>query len=138
MTARTTRRAGWLLIGPLTLLLACSPVEDADTTSTAAPTGPVAAGTLPVRDELIDPQPVEWRSWRAAEGTVVEFVVTAGPAACFGAQAEVVETETEVRVGLRVGRLPEAADRECPAVTLESVVPVALAADLGARQIQPL
>jgi hypothetical protein len=138
MTARTTRCAAWLLIVPLTLLLGCSPGEDAGTTSTEAPSGSVAPGALPVRDELIDPQPVEWRSWRAAEDKVVEFVVTAGPAACFGAQAEVVETETEVRVELRVGRLPEAADRACPAVTLESVVPVALAADLGDRQIQPL
>lgn len=146
MTLRPPRCSALLMLGAVVVLVACgaeggatSPGrDDAGSTATRAPSTPVAPTTLSVRDELVDAQVVTWRTWRAVDATTLEFTVTAGAADCYGAQPEVVESDTEVRVRLRVGRLPEAADRECPAVALESVVPVRLDTPLGGRRVEPL
>lgn len=112
--------------------------DDADTTATTAPSSPVSASGLPVRDDLVDPEALDWRSWRAVDSTTLEFTVTAGPSDCYGAQPEVVESDTEVMVRLWVGRLPEAAGAECPAIAREAVVPVQLAEPLGERSVEHL
>lgn len=124
-------------------LSACGPATepggvDDGTTATDAPNDPVSPGALPVRDDLVDPQVVDWRSWRAVDDRTLEVTVTAGPAACYGAEPEVVESETAVRVRVRVGLLPEAADQECPAIATESAVLVPLAAPLGDRDVEHL
>jgi hypothetical protein len=134
------------MLGAVVVLAACGAEggatstgrDDADTTATRAPTTPAAAPRLSVRDDLVDAQVVTWLSWRAVDDTTLEFTVTAGTADCYGAQPDVAESDTVVRVRLRVGRLPEAADRECRAIALASVVPVRLATPLGARQVEPL
>lgn len=139
MTPRPPRASAWLMFGAVIVLAACNPgLGDADTTSTEAPSTPVAATRLQVRTDLVDAQVVPWRSWRVVADTTLEFTVTAGAANCYGAHPEVVESDTEVKVRLRVGRLPEAADRECPPIALESVVPARLAAPLGGRRVEPL
>lgn len=146
MSPAPLRHPAWLLLGAVVLLGACggeddasSPLRDGADSTAAAPTPtPVEATRLSVRDDLVDAQVVPWRSWRAVDDTTLELVVTAGPADCYAAQPEVVETDTEVRVRVRVGRVPEAADRECPAIALESIVPARLAAPLGARRVEPL
>ncbi|ROO61168.1 mutator family transposase [Micromonospora sp. Llam0] len=71
-------------------------------------------------------------------GTRTKTVLTAGPPACYGAEPEVAESETAVRVRIRVGLLPEAADQECPAIAVESVVLVRLAAPLAGRTVDYL
>ena len=150
MSTRPPRPAALLLVGAALLLCACgSDTSEAagraddgtgsgDTTATVAPPGPAPVSRLPARDELVDAQEVTWRSAAAAGARTLELVVTAGPAACFGARTRVVESATEVRVRVEVGRLPEAADRECIAVALEQVVAAELAAPLGDRAVVPL
>ncbi len=148
MTPKLPRASAGLMLGGVFFLVVCiaggcstspgSGGPSADTTATAAPSTPTAPTKLSVRDDLVDAHAVNWRSWRAVNDTTLEFTVTAGPADCYGAQPEVVESDTEVRVRLRIGRLPEAADRECAAIALESVVPVRLASPLGTRRVEPL
>lgn len=138
---RPPRLAALLLVGAVVALSACGsadrPGRD-DTTATRATDAPSSPGVLPVRDDLVDPQVVPWRAWRAVDDRTLEVTVTAGPADCYGAEPEVVESEAAVRIRVRVGRLPEAAGKECPAIALESVVPVRLAAPLGTRQVEHL
>lgn len=140
MSSRPPRHSALLMLGAVVVLGACGAQGGAtssgrdDTTANEAPSTPVDSTTLSVRDVLVDAQVVPWRSWRAVDATTLEFTVTAGDAECYAAQPEVVESDTEVMVRLRVGRLPEAADRECQAIALESVVPVRLAEPLGARR----
>lgn len=152
MTPRTTPRASaWLMLGGALMLIvytagACvRPPESAgpgaDTTATTAPSTPatsVAPTRLPVREDLLDAHPVNWHTWQAVNEMTLEFTVSAGPADCYGAQPKVVESDTQVRVQIRIGRLPEAADRDCPAIALESVVSVPLASPLGTRHVEPL
>jgi len=64
--------------------------------------------------------------------------VTTGPADCYGADPEAVESEAVVRVRVRVGLLPQAAGKQCPAIALESAVPIRLAAPLGTRKVEHL
>ncbi|MFY1650977.1 hypothetical protein ACN27J_08775 [Solwaraspora sp. WMMB762] len=143
LTRRPPRLTAVLLVGAVVALSACGsaaePGDDGDgTTATRAPDAATSPGALPVRDDLVDPQVVAWRRWRAVDDRTLEFTVTAGPADCYGAEPQVQESETAVRVQIRVGRLPEAADEECPAIALESAVLVRLAAPLGDREVEQL
>jgi hypothetical protein len=142
---RSPRLAALLLVGAVAALSACGSDgsaagsgRDDDTTATQAPSAPSSPGALPVRDDLVAPQVVPWRTWRAADDRTLEVTVTAGPTDCYGAEPEVVESEAAVRVRVRVGLLPQAAGKECPAIALESVVPVRLAAPLGTRKVEHL
>jgi hypothetical protein len=142
---RSPRLAALLLVGAVVALSACGSDgsaagsgPDDDTTATRAPSAPSSLGPLPVRDDLVDPQVVPWRTWRAADDRTLEVTVTAGPTDCYGAEPEVVESGVAVRVRVRVGLLPQAAGKECPAIALESVVPVRLAAPLGTRKVEHL
>ena len=141
------RLAALLLVGTVAALSACGS-DDAgapaagsgrdDTTATLATDAPTTPGVLAVREDLVDPQVVPWRTWRAADDRTLEVTVTAGPTDCYGAEPEVDESDAAVRIRVRVGRLPEAAAKECPAVALESAVAVRLAAPLGTRQVEHL
>jgi hypothetical protein len=142
---RSPRPAALLLVGAIVALSACGSDgsaagsgRDDDTTATQAPDAPSSPGALPVRDDLVDPQVVPWRTWRAADSRTLEVTVTAGSTDCYGAEPEVVESEAAVRVRVRVGLLPQAVGKECPAIALESVVPVRLAAPLGTRKVEHL
>src|SRR3954449_6986590 len=139
MTPRWPRVSAWLLIAPVLVLVGCGlGRDDGDSTPSGAASTPGGAPTLAVRADLVDAQVVTWRSWHEVEKALLEFKVSAGPASCYGAASKVVESATEVRVQLRVGRLPEASERECAAIAIESIVPVRLAAPLGARRVEPL
>lgn len=131
-----------LLIEAIVALCACGSAAESggndDTTATQAPTTSSSPAVLPVRHDLVDPQVVPWRTWRAADDRTLEVTVTAGPSDCYGAEPEVVESEAAVRVRVRVGLLPQAAGKECSAIALESVVPVRLAAPLGSRKVEHL
>jgi len=139
---RSPRLAALLLVGVVFALSACGSAtesgSDDDTTATQAPNASSSPGALPVRDDLVNPQVVPWRTWRAADDRTLEVTVTAGPTDCYGAEPEVVESEAAVRIRVRVGLLPQAAGKECPAIALESVVPVRLAAPLGTRMVEHL
>lgn len=146
LTRRSPRLAALLLVGAVVgavfALSACGspdePGSDGGTIATHAPDGSLTPGALPVRDDLVDPQVVEWRTWRAVDDRTLAVTVTAGPADCYGAEPEVTESETAVRVRVRVGLLPDAGGKECPAIALESVVLVRLAAPLGTRKVEHL
>ena len=137
MTRRSLRSPAWLVVGAVVVLTACSPIlgGDPDPDPSAPPT---PSSSLLLRDDLVDPQVVPWNSWRVVGDSTLEFTVTAGDRTCYGADPEVVETETAVRVRLRVGWLPEAEGRDCDAIALESVVAVPLAEALGERDVEPL
>jgi hypothetical protein len=141
-TRRSPRLTALLVVETIVALSACGSVTgsggDDDTSATRAPNASSSPGALTVRDDLVNPQVVPWRSWRAVGNQTLEVTVTAGPADCYGAAPEVVESEAAVRVRVRVGLLPEAAGKECPAIALASVVPVRLAAPLGTREVEHL
>jgi hypothetical protein len=141
-TRRSPRLAALLLVEVVVALSACGSAaesgSDDDTTATQAPHASSSPPALPVRDDLVNPRVVPWRTWRAAADRTIEVTVTAGPTDCYGAEPEVVETEATVRIRVRVGLLPQAAAEECPAIALESVVPVRLAAPLGTRRVEHL
>ena len=109
-----------------------------DTSGVRAPTGSTPPEELPTRNDLIDAQVVPWRDWRSVDDRTLEVTVTAGPADCYGAEPDVTESETAVRIRIRVGLLPEAAGKECPAIAEEWVIPVRLASALGDRKVEPL
>lgn len=136
--ARPCRQLPLPVLVAVLVLGACSPASDGGTTGSDAPTTPAPAGRLEVRDDLVETQAVTWRSWRVVEPQALEFTVTAGAPDCHGVRPEVVESDSAVRVRLLVGRLPEAAERSCQAIALESVVVVPLAAPLGDRRVRPL
>ncbi|HYP46930.1 MAG TPA: hypothetical protein VEQ66_17255 [Propionibacteriaceae bacterium] len=138
MTRRAPRSSAWLMVGALVVLTACSPIFDGDRKPDSPSSPPTPSRSLSVRNDLIDPQVIPWRSWRVVGGATLEFTVTAGDSRCYGAETKVVETETAVRVRLRVGWLPEAKERDCDAIALESVVVVPLAKALGKRKVEPL
>jgi hypothetical protein len=142
LTRRSPRLAALLLVEVIVALSACGSATesggDGDTTGTPASNTSSSPGALPVRDDLVDPRVVPWRTWRATGDRTLEFTVTAGPADCYGAEPELVETDAVVRVRIRVGLLPQAAGKECSAIAMESVVPVRLAAPLGTREVEHL
>ncbi|MGL5851836.1 MAG: hypothetical protein ACRCZD_13745 [Phycicoccus sp.] len=134
MIRRPLRLAAVLVVGAV-VLAGCT---DRDTSSgRPAPTRD-APTRLEVRDDLVAPRVAAWSSWRAVDETTLELTVTTGPAGCYGASPEVVESDTVVRVRLRVGRLPDSTERECAAIAIESVVQVRLDAPLAARRVEPL
>ncbi|MEU4679096.1 hypothetical protein [Micromonospora sp. NPDC023737] len=141
-TRQSPRLAVLLLVGVMVALSACGPAaessSDDDTTATPAPNASPSPGTLPVRNDLVNPQVVPWRTWRAVDNRTLEVTVTAGPIDCYGAEPEVAESEAAVRVRVRVGLLPDAAGKECPAIAQESVVLVRLAAPLDTRKVEHL
>lgn len=128
------------LLAVVAALSACGSAAESgsDTSGVRAPTGPALPKALPTRSDLIDAQVVQWRDWRSVDDRTLEVTVTAGSADCYGAEPEVTESETAVRLRIRVGRLPEAAGKDCPAIAKESVVTVPLTAALGDRKVEPL
>lgn len=142
LTRRSPRLTALLLVAAIAALSACGstaePGSDDDTTATRAPDASSSPGMLPVREDLVDPQVVAWRTWRAVDDRTLEVTVTAGPTDCYGADPEVAESEAAVRIRVRVGLLPQAAGKECPAIAVESVVLVRLAAPLGTRNVENL
>lgn len=139
---RLAPRPAALLLAGAVALSACGSAarsgRDDGTTATQAPTASAHPRSLPIRTDLVNPQVVAWRGWRAVDDHTLEVTVTAGPAGCYGADPQVAETDGAVRIRVRVGRLPHARDRECPAIALESVVPVRLVRPLGSREVQHL
>ena len=131
--------AAWLL-AVVAALSACGSAAESggDTSGTRAPTGTTPPEALPVRSDLIDAQVVQWRDWRSVDDQTIEVTVTAGPADCYGAEPELSESETAVRLRVRVGLLPEAAGKDCMAIAKESVVAVRLTSALGTRKVEPL
>jgi hypothetical protein len=142
MIRRSPRLAALLLVGATIGVSACGssaePGGDDGTTASHALSASSSPRALPVRDDLIDPQVVPWRTWRAVDDWTLELTVTAGLADCYGAEPEVAESETAVHLRVRVGLLPSAAGKECPAIAVESVVLVRLAAPLGTRKVAHL
>jgi hypothetical protein len=125
------------MVGAVVVLITCGSIFDGDRNPDAS-TPPTPSSGLSVRDDLVDPQVVPWRSWRLLDDATLGFTVTAGDRRCSGADTRVIETETAVRVRLRVGWLPEAKNPDCDAIALESVVAVPLAQPLGDRKVEPL
>lgn len=141
---RPTRRLvlGLGAVGLPLLIAACSqPKDSKDSGSSSqqpAATGEPTAvqtttgGEWVSRDDLVNPLPQAWDTWRAVDETTIELGFSSGPATCLGVHADVGESPDAVDINLSVGSLP-GAPAQCPAILEIATVRVTLAAPLGDR-----
>ncbi|AQQ15579.1 hypothetical protein CGLAU_08120 [Corynebacterium glaucum] len=117
-------------------------VTSTPVTSTTPTTEP-GTGTGPAsRDSDITPnrsikqaQETAWSKWEKVEGSnAVRIFYTTGTPECYGQYADVEETDTEVKVRLYSGALPNAPEA-CIAIALEGSMVVPLKAPLGDRKV---
>ncbi|WP_205635440.1 hypothetical protein [Actinomyces gaoshouyii] len=86
------------------------------------------------RDDLINPLPQAWDTWRAVDETTIELGFSSGPATCMAVHADVGESPDAVDINLSVGSFP-GAPAQCPAILETATVRVTLAAPLGDRAV---
>ena len=117
-------------------------VTSTPATSTTQTTEP-GTGTGPAkRDSDITPnrsikqaQETAWSKWEKVEGSnAVRIFYTTGAPECYGQYTDVEETDTEVKVRLYSGALPNAPEA-CIAIALEGSMVVPLKAPLGDRKV---
>ncbi|WP_072805425.1 hypothetical protein [Rhodococcoides yunnanense] len=138
------------------LLVGCSSEaatydEDTDTTSSTAPAellhGPSAPPVpveVPVGEvgtmfdstpELVRASSTPFESWSQISPNTIAIHFVTGTPECYGADAQVTETDTEVVIALRTGTLPEAADKACIMVAVYGTMQMTLQSPLGDRAI---
>lgn len=131
-------------VGLPLLAAACSQSKDskdsgsssAQQAATADPTvvQTTTGGQWTSRDDLINPQPLAWDTWRAIDDTTIELSFTSGSASCLGVHADVGESPDAVDINLSEGEIP-GAPAECPAILEFATVRVTLASPLGERAV---
>lgn len=116
--------------------------RDADTVQTSS--SPPPPEEVPVGDvgtmfvstpDLVRAMPTPFESWSHISPNTIAIHFVTGTPECYGAHAEVTETDTEVVIGLRTGTLPEAADKACIMVAVYGTMQMTLQAPLGDRDI---
>ena len=90
---------------------------------------------LTSRDDLVAPQPEAWESWTLVSPDTIDVTFTSGPTDCEGVNAQVTETDEDVRINLMVGDLPEGPDA-CKAIAVEAHCQVTLSRELGERTVR--
>lgn len=128
--------------------------DDVEPTSSAAP----AASADLLRSPSSPPVPVEvpvgevgtmfqstpglvratatpFESWSHVSPNTIAIHFVTGTPECYGAQAHVTETDTEVIIALHTGTLPEAADKSCIMVAVYGTMQMTLQRPLGDREI---
>lgn len=101
------------------------------------PPQPPAVG-YSFRRDLVDLQPLRPASILADPANNSRLVIsfTTGSSSCFGAQLDIVESPSEVKVRLRSGGLPDSKAKACIALAELHKASVALDAPLGTRAIR--
>lgn len=113
-----------------------SAVDNARGTSAVPEVDLGEVGTLfDDRDDLVGASSTVVESWSAVDENTVAVHFVTGTPQCYGAHAEVHETDRAVTVSLVTGALPEAADKMCILVAVFGRLEVPLNAPLGDRQI---
>ncbi|WP_017178453.1 hypothetical protein [Actinomyces timonensis] len=131
-------------VGLPLLAAACSQSKDskdsgsssAQQAATADPTAvqTTTAGQWTSRDDLINPQPLAWDTWRAIDDTTIELGFSGGSSTCMGVHVDVGESPDAVDINLTEGTIP-GAPAECPAILEIATVRVTLASALGSRTV---
>src|SRR5690606_1472202 len=111
-----------------------------DGTATPLPLDPVfelSGSALSTGEALVGADPVALRGWELLgdDGALLRLHLMAGTAECFGAEVDVEESESEVRVDVRVGTLESMASADCVAVAGASHVDVELASPIDDRDV---
>jgi precorrin-3B methylase len=89
------------------------------------------------RHDLSDERAVAWTRFEVVDDHHLRLFFSSGDPECYGARAEVRESETAVIVGVIVGILPDAPGT-CTAVARFSSIVVTTDQPIGDRVIQPL
>ncbi|MFC4125807.1 hypothetical protein [Nocardia rhizosphaerae] len=142
---RTTSRrsaAAAALVLLLCPLAACSSSDNAapqlnSTTPSVRPEdGTAAVGHRFTPDPtIVDPHPLAFTSWtRLADNRIGVNFQTGNPE-CFGIDATVTETETQVRVALRGGTRADAVGKMCTMNLVFGTVEITLDAPLRDREV---
>jgi hypothetical protein len=125
--------------------------DDAEPTSSAAgadlmhsPSSPPVPIEVPVGEvgtmfdstpDLVRAAPTPFESWSQISPNTIAIHFVTGTPECYGAEAQVTESATEVVVALRTGTLPEAADKACIMVAVYGTMQMTLQAPLGDRTV---
>lgn len=89
------------------------------------------------RDDLVHEHWTEWQSAVPTGDSTVRVEYWNGTETCYGARAVVEETDSEVRIAIVTGTLPEAPDA-CIAIAKQDFMEVTTAAPLDGREITVL
>ncbi|QCB50304.1 hypothetical protein E5720_05295 [Rhodococcus sp. PAMC28707] len=124
---------------------------DVDTTSSPAATDPLRSPSsppvpveVPVGEvgtmfestpELIRAAPTPFESWSQISPNTIAIHFVTGTPECYGADAKVTETDTEVVIALRTGTRQEAADKACIMVAVYGTMQMTLHSPLGDRTV---
>lgn len=87
------------------------------------------------RPDIVRAHDIPIESWTKVDANTIALNFTAGTPECYGVDPVVTETDTTVEVSLRMGTLPEAADRMCILIAVMGSVEVPLAAPIGDRTV---
>ncbi|MCZ4276736.1 hypothetical protein C5142_09475 [Rhodococcus sp. BGS-1C] len=116
--------------------------SDVDTVQTSsAPPAPVEVpvgdvGTMFVStSDLVRAMPTPFESWSHISPNTIAIHFVTGTPECYGAEAHVTETDSEVIIALHTGTLPEAADKACIMVAVYGTMQMTLKSPLGDRTI---
>lgn len=108
------------------------------------PSAPPVPEEVPVGDvgTMFEPTPdlvrastTPFESWSQVSPNTIAIHFVTGTPECYGANATVTETDTQVLVALRTGTLPEAEDKACIMVAVYGTMQMTLKAPLGDRTI---
>lgn len=125
--------------------------DDVETTSNTAPadlmhspSAPPVPVEVPVGEVgtmfesttgLVRAAATPFESWSQVSPNTIAIHFVTGTPECYGADAQVTETDTQVIVALRTGTLPEAADKACIMVAVYGTMQMTLHSPLGDRTI---
>ncbi|MGW6377661.1 hypothetical protein ACWFRB_16515 [Rhodococcus sp. NPDC055112] len=85
---------------------------------------------------IVDAHPTPFGSYTVGEsGDRVAVHFTAGAPECYGADATVTESASNVTIALRTGTRADAVDKVCVMIAVQATLEVQLAAPLGDRQV---
>lgn len=87
------------------------------------------------RPDIVQSHEIPIESWTKVDANTIALNFTAGTPECYGVDPVVTETDTTIEVSLRMGTLPEAADRMCILIAVMGSVEVPTTAPIGDRTV---
>lgn len=151
----------FIVVGVLACLLmaGCSTGSDSDadteattTTSLATtidlspdePSAPPVPVEVPVGEvgtmfeatpDLVRSTTTPFESWSQVSPNTIAIHFVTGTPECYGANAEVTETPTQVLITLHTGTKPDAVDKSCIMVAVYGTMQMTLSEPVGSREI---